>query len=675
MDIDQIQSKLMTLEKIVEEKARFNVPIYQRLYVWQEEQLRTFLEDIFDAWVSGKSNYYIGGVLVVAQSSNNNSVSYDLIDGQQRFTTLWMMCLEWAKVLKTFASFSDGDVIKPRITFTIRDNVNEYFQAVLHGKQDGEVESQNLHNAREIISSFITGAKSLKLKDEQWDSLTEFLFKKVNFVFTKVPTGTDLNKLFEVINNRGVQLQHHEILKAKLLGFFNGEDDRTTRKCLATLWDACSNMSAYVEKNIRNATGKNKLNIAQMYLRKTGQLQRESLGNADAVIQELEHLLEMEETIDGKSLSQILAQEPDRKGESKSDNIKDDETEDEDDAYPVRSIISFSMLLQHTLRIWLADRGKQDIPRILDRELINLFTEHLIKPSTQKRDDVQTFIKLLWEIRYCFDKHIIKWVSLSKDEALHLIRKPIKPNEDKYFTRDSVSTVVKNNDGFSLLQSMLYHSQQITTHYWLTPLLNYIHKHDGKCVTYKRYLKHLDNQLFCSTDHSPLAERTRKYIDEPTRVVEMNLSILESSKGVEFPHYWFYKLEYVLWCLKQNTVNQKYQSKWKSFRFTAKNSVEHISPQKPDETEYEENTVTDINRIGNLALVARSINSQMSNNPFSVKQEKFNHANQNKLDSLKLALVYFEHKEWGDKQVEEHEGDMIKLFTEYCEKDFLGEAN
>ncbi len=61
-----------------------------------------------------------------------------------------------------------------------------------------------------------------------------------------------------------------------------------------------------------------------------------------------------------------------------------------------------------------------------------------------------------------------------------------------------------------MLQSMLYHSQQLTTHYWLTPLLSYLLNHGGEGA--HRYLQYLDNHLLCSGSEQPLIERTRAFV-------------------------------------------------------------------------------------------------------------------------------------------------------------------
>ena len=75
-------SNNITLCDIVENNICFNIPIYQRLYVWKELQVNKLLEDIYDAYSRDEDNYYLGGVITYS-----NGKKLDLIDGQQRFTT------------------------------------------------------------------------------------------------------------------------------------------------------------------------------------------------------------------------------------------------------------------------------------------------------------------------------------------------------------------------------------------------------------------------------------------------------------------------------------------------------------------------------------------------------------------------------------------------------------
>src|SRR5699024_7298694 len=106
---------------------------------------------------------------------------------------------------------------------------------------------------------------------------------------------------------------------------------------------------------------------------------------------------------------------------------------------------------------------------------------------------------------------------------------------------------------------------------------------DGGTQRAYQYLCHLDNHLLGDVDGEPLIKRTRRFLEEPWRKVpcagfERDLAIGVQS-GLRTAHYWFYKLDFVLWYERARDHEH-----WQNFRFTAKNSVEHISPQRPRQT-------------------------------------------------------------------------------------------
>lgn len=84
-----IGSGLLSLEFVVENEIHFNIPIYQRLYVWKYDQIRTLLEDIRNAFLKDTEEFYFLGSIML---SSSGSGKIDLVDGQQRFTTLWLIC-------------------------------------------------------------------------------------------------------------------------------------------------------------------------------------------------------------------------------------------------------------------------------------------------------------------------------------------------------------------------------------------------------------------------------------------------------------------------------------------------------------------------------------------------------------------------------------------------------
>jgi uncharacterized protein with ParB-like and HNH nuclease domain len=630
-----IYSTLITLKEVEEKQFFFNIPIYQRLYVWDEEQIKTLLEDIETAFSDGKELFYLGGILVVENETIENGKLYDLIDGQQRFTTLWMLSIVLGGALKPFIERFEKDKNRHRVTFAIRDDIYLYFKEYISGNKHKSATS-HIVNALSLINKYkeqfdrVHSGKSLEIAN--------FIHEKVKLIFTEVPKQTDLNKLFEIINNRGVQLQHHEILKALILNKIPSAD----RLKYSYIWDACSFMESYVEKNIRDIA---KLRIQDLFDNESAKSGIEKLSDPLILLDAI--TTTQNDGFKPLSLSNIL-------NSSETFELKDGSNADEYEADDIRSIITFPMLLQHTLRIFLSESKENDIPKILDKELLNIFSNNFFNSITNP-DEIKRFIELLWRVRYYFDKHIIKWVR-QEDSESHLICKLEKyESRNNFYLRRRQPT---SNEGEALLQSMLYHSQQITTHYWLTPYLNYLLKHNGQ--NGYEYLKRIDNYLLCSAEQESLTIRTRKFLENEDYKTVLDTTVLNEPLGTTFPHYWFYKLEYILW----EKFSSSKDERWKNFKMTAKNSVEHISPQNQKDTDTNTVSADMLNNFGNLSLVSRSINSEYSNLPFNEKRQRFVNNNRVKLDSLKMDLIY-QNEEWNDKKVLEHQEEMIRIIKEY----------
>ena len=86
-----------SIRALLEDRARDLVPMYQRNYAWGEGEITQLLQDVLD--YQGKRNsedkhqpYYIGTLVVFARGDG----SFEVIDGQQRFTTLSLLA-NWLK--------------------------------------------------------------------------------------------------------------------------------------------------------------------------------------------------------------------------------------------------------------------------------------------------------------------------------------------------------------------------------------------------------------------------------------------------------------------------------------------------------------------------------------------------------------------------------------------------
>ncbi len=650
-----IQSKLYSLCSIVEEMPHwhFNVPIYQRLYVWGDDQVRTLLDDLVNACQRNESVFFLGGTLLVEQMSEEEGSQegrhFDLIDGQQRFTTLWLLCQAWQGALASFVTVPGDKITRPRLGFQIRPEVEEFFArlASLPGGQSHADEEgvRRMESALAMMRSVFESHEfdSKEARETHLARLTDFVFRKVKFVITTVPRETDLNKLFEVINNRGVQLQHHEILKARMLDVL-GEDERAG---YALMWDACADMDRFIEQTLAGLAGMQANEVTALY-------ERNALDKSESLLPVLRDRLKNQAGTYALELDAIL-----KSGDLSDEGEKARQENAAEPSWVRSSIVGFPLFLQHVLRVWLQGQGQDDLPRILDKQLLELFEKHLLGRSP-KAEDVRSFIGILWRLRVLFDRHVIKWVD-QDNEVVHLISAiHLSTSSGKRYMSRSRTT--DSHQGFSLLQSMLYHSQEITTQYWLTPLLAFMHRNENMdAQAYFDYLRHLDNHLLGSAAEGSLVVRTRAFMEKPWLVQPLvHAAELAAKKenGTQFAHYWFYKLEFVLWFQQKGN-----DEKWSKFRFTAKSSVEHIGPQTPLAND-EDRVVEQLNCFGNLALVSRSVNSEFGNRPYREKRERFRTNNKARLDSLKMALIYGS-ETWGDAQALAHQEAMIECMDRY----------
>lgn len=647
-----IKSKLITLKDIVENERFYSIPLYQRLYVWGEDQITTLLEDLERATKNSDNYYFLGGTMIISNQSK-----YDLIDGQQRFTTLWLLSYELKNELTAFAYATINKENVTRLSFAIRDFANQYFRnpnkySLLTNEE--KLQLEGISNAQKTIQTFLN-AEERGNTSEFKQKLTKFLFEKVAFIETEMPAGIDENRLFEVLNNRGVQLQHHEIIKSKLIQHIADDE----RRKYAQIWDACSIMDNYIEKNIKEVCGFKWGDITQNETEED-----KEIGLPPNI---LDSISKSTSNYEEKHLSEILELD---KPDSKEDNEEYDY-----DSGKVRSIISFPMFLQHTLRIFIFKNkyegfSTSKVPEVNEKKLIETFENHFYLYYLNEAD-IKAFIELLFNLRKNFDKHVIKWVEKEANQEIHLIKK-LYQNKKVLQRKEPLS-----NEGLALLQSMLYHSQQITTLYWLTPFLNKTLQEDKSENLYK-YLLKLDNLMFCSELPEELSLRSWNLIENELTVFNADISALRKPSGTAFWSYWFYKTDFILWYLKASEQGDD----WKNYRMTKKNSVEHISPQ--NRREYDENILWDENEnlsdeekkkrlddFGNLVLLAIGMNSEYSNKSFVEKRTSF--FEKKRLDSLKSALI-FENQKWNWTLCEKHREEIINLFLEYFNKT-MGDGN
>ncbi|MDD3877484.1 MAG: DUF262 domain-containing HNH endonuclease family protein [Bacteroidales bacterium] len=696
-DISEIDST-----DIIEKNFKYNIPIYQRLFVWGYEQIQTFLDDLFRAYImskksNGNANYYIGAVVVAKRGEN-----YELIDGQQRFTMMWLISSvinhiknnEELNHLEKFAFIGE----ELRLSFSIRDGVKEFFELLRKNEfVENSKEIDDIDNICEAFTqiknyfndSFNKNENILKIDREELISLTEFLYTKMTFNLIQVPAKANLNKLFEIINARGLQLEQHEILKAKFRKYLP-DNER-----LMQLWNACSDMTDYFENNVKFQSDIEGLTwhvLLDMMSERSDEKDDED-GSKSSILKYSKEFVKnycnynINDGDNANNGIQILRQTNDN-SKSILEVLTAPVEEEYDSKFKTKnnaeSIISFNLLLLHTLRIFLFENGKEDIDEIDEKKLLTTFNECFFKPYKNELKCFSIdFIKTLVHVRMVFDQFIIKRVN-SEDGIYHqiLTLKKVR-NKDGNYERDRYK--YKSDDTISMLQSMLYHSQA-KPHYWLTPYL-YCLKNDYKG---SKVLETIDNYFFCSNKDSNLTYKLkgRECMVALPKLTNENFSSflfkLKNENNTDyrlFGKYSFYKTEYILWLNREKLFDihndlytEEYKKIWNDYKFSFKNSVEHIYPQSQPNSEngaLKDNLLHD---FGNLVLITTGINSSYGKKPINEKREIFkNKLATNRIDSLK-SFIFFLLNEWDNDApslekiencIKNHKNKVVEYIEEY----------
>lgn len=205
----------------------YNVPDYQREYVWEaEKQVEQLLNDIEEAYSNdAKKEYFIGTTVVY----NNNGVN-ELIDGQQRTTTLFLALCAFKSVYAELG-LGHGVINKCIADMTLDEDGNDIrmYHLILQYEDAGNV-LENIAKDNIPTEDKLTKSGKLlvdaykRIKDFIWsyyiDGDTEgvirfflYFFRQIKFIQISTPDINDALKIFETVNDRGVGLNPMDLLK------------------------------------------------------------------------------------------------------------------------------------------------------------------------------------------------------------------------------------------------------------------------------------------------------------------------------------------------------------------------------------------------------------------------------------------------------------------------------
>ena len=621
----------LNIRKLLSE-SEYRIPIYQRNYAWSISEVRQLIQDIADYAKENESgNYYIGTLVVFP---HKNEHYFETIDGQQRSTTLSIIACSIRHKRSNDMSWYKSI----NVSFDHRERSNETLSAIFQ-YEDPKIDSDKINN--EIISVYkrvwhtieqICTNNSLEVT-----KFIEYLFSKVIILRVEVPTDTDLNHYFEIMNSRGEQLEQHEIVKALLMSAL--KDSPNDMYTFSTIWEACSNMGRYVQMNIDKSI--------RCHFFRNNDID-DVVDNFDTLSTCLEQV-KTKQVQDEKCLIDLF--------EDDLNNVQYDkpwEEQDKDKNKPESfgTIISFSNFLLHVLKI--IDYKNNNIV-LDDKKLISIFKTNY-DLSKDKAIFVKDFIMQLLKIRYLFDKYVIK----RKLEKWSLKQLKLSSKDKLYY----VSTFSKQEDVVDgsekdvvMLQAMFHVSlpSQIYKH-WLNATLLYVYRNpETSSDDFSKYLWSLaksymlDRYLATDEPVSSFEDIIYKNNGVPqnnaNKIDWKNINVNGCNMvGEKVENFVFNFYDYILYKEQKN----------KDFEFSYRTSVEHFYPQNPINKKSLD--FDHLHSFGNLCLVSNSMNSKFSNSMPEAKYSNFGTDNEQlKSYSMKLQNMMQsirDHDQWNEKKIE-----------------------
>ena len=275
MFTDKVKAKEHYIKDLINDKFLFDIPDYQRAYSWNKDNLKQLIDDIMDSIGLNKENnnvfeeyepYFIGSIVLCSKEyKDDGSGLYDVIDGQQRLTSIIILIAAirdltkneaYKNILSSLIYQKPNELmgIKESIRVRVRGKEAEFFKkyVLTDGGTDliNEIDEKEISEAKQNMLNAIRTFKEVfvdengEVLESKLDEFTKYFLQKVVVVVITTDSFTSAFRLFNVINARGLPLTNADLLKSENLRVIS-EDKRNI---YTDMWE-----------NIEQELGKDKL--------------------------------------------------------------------------------------------------------------------------------------------------------------------------------------------------------------------------------------------------------------------------------------------------------------------------------------------------------------------------------------------------------------------------------
>lgn len=257
----------------------YQIPRYQRPYSWGDDQLDKLWTDLIEA-KENDPNYFLGSVIT---AKPEDSTSYlDIVDGQQRLTTLTILLCVFRDlypdinqdILNSDPFAIDNKVINSSIKFNDRF---ERLRLRTHSNHQSDFENIILNNNtislkkplkkdlrkeepsyKFINTAYFFKTKLIEIGEEEAGGLINYLFNSVKIIRIDCQSVAFAIKLFQVLNDRGLDLSNSDLIKSFLIGKIqkmyeqNLEIKKQKEDQFMDDWKVCENYSNDTETTLND---------------------------------------------------------------------------------------------------------------------------------------------------------------------------------------------------------------------------------------------------------------------------------------------------------------------------------------------------------------------------------------------------------------------------------------
>jgi raw score 3.25 len=213
--------KQRSVRNIIDEKINFNVPAYQRGYRWNELHVKDLLDDLLEFMQeTNRGKFYCLQPLVVKKIGENQ---YNVIDGQQRLTTIFIIL----KYLENLLKEENGIDEIYTLSYETRKDSKDFLQNITSKTQDESNKNMDyfcMYQAYKAIENWFE--EKIKEKKTTKRKMLEIFTnsedeKHIEFIWYEVEDSEDEVKIFARLNSGKIPLTNAELIKALFLNVRN----------------------------------------------------------------------------------------------------------------------------------------------------------------------------------------------------------------------------------------------------------------------------------------------------------------------------------------------------------------------------------------------------------------------------------------------------------------------